>query len=110
MGKADSIIFAVPMPISLLKRYQYYKTVMSMTENFMNSFHFRLSRAISYRVAFYPTWDHSLPIFPISRSIRKQIEVLNYFKRTDPLIVPLGSLFKDFDTESMPSIYPSVSR
>jgi hypothetical protein len=110
MSKVDSIIFAVPMPISMFKRYQYYNTVTLTTEDFMNNFHSRLTRAISYRVAFYQTWDHSLPIFSISKSIRKQIEMLRHFKRTDPFIVPIGSLFKDFDTEYiLPSSNPSVS-
>lgn len=68
-----------------------------------------MSRTISYRIAFYTTWDHSVPLIPISKSIKKQIDVMKLCQRQEPLIVPFSSFFKDFDTEYvLPTNYPEV--
>jgi hypothetical protein len=100
MEETDAIIFAVPMP-SLLNYHKFFEVVHDAVDRIMVQIHTRFLRAVAYRLAFYPSWDHSLPSYSFSKSIHKQITMLACFERHTPLIVPFGSLFKDFDTESV---------
>ncbi|KAI6170505.1 hypothetical protein M3Y97_01147100 [Aphelenchoides bicaudatus] len=108
IGKEDALIFAVPMP-SLLNQHKFFETVHESADRIMLKIHSRFKRAVSFRVAFYPMWNHSLLSYPLSKAVHKQISMLACFERHDPLVVPFGSFFKDFDTEYMlPTNYPEA--
>lgn len=94
---------------SFLNQYKLFEKVHESADQIMVHIHSKFSRAVSYRVAFYPSWDHSFLSYPLSKSVHKQITMLGCFERHQPLIVPFGSLFKDFDTECvLPTNYQGV--
>lgn len=99
-GSADSLVFVAPVP-SLANYWLYQKQVYASAQRIVYAFYRRFPRALPFRVAFYPAWDQVHPLWVPFKGIRAQVNTLNKFGHTSPLILPFGSLFRDFDTQTL---------
>ncbi|CAD5208827.1 unnamed protein product [Bursaphelenchus xylophilus] len=96
---SDAILFAAPLshPLHYLP---YSKLVHTTSKRIAYALYEKYPRALPFRVAFYPSWDYIYPFRSFS-SINSQLKDLNKFGHKNPLIVPLGTLFPDFDTQTI---------
>jgi len=110
LDESDAVIFAVPLP-SPFGFSHYSDAVYNAAKNVMYAVYQRYPRAVPFRVAFYPSWNHCLPSFSIRQTIKAQAKSLFDFERKSPLVVPFGTLFQDFDTEYiLPQLLKGIHR
>ncbi|CAD5206164.1 unnamed protein product [Bursaphelenchus okinawaensis] len=100
---SDSIVFAVPLPHPWYY-FQHYKQAHAACKRIVYALYEQYPRALPFRVAYYPSWDYVIP-FRSLLSIKAQMKDLKRYGCSQPLVVPVGSLFADFDTQT---IIPSI--